>query len=71
MSDAGADGYTGLTLLYHQSTTQLIIQWTGVDINQSERIEAEQNLLKLLKGAVLRELINYILNLFINIAWNS
>ncbi|XP_067944744.1 zinc finger protein 358-like isoform X2 [Watersipora subatra] len=50
MSDAGADGYTGLTLLYHQTTTQLIIQWTGTDISQSEKLAAEQNLLKLLKG---------------------
>ena len=53
MSDAGADGYTGLTLLYHQATTQLIIQWTGVDITQQEKIDAEQNLLKLLKGALI------------------
>jgi len=43
--DAGNDGYTGVLFLYHTLTNQLIVQWTGENLDEDIKVQLERSLL--------------------------
>ena len=53
MEEAATTGYTGIALLYENSNDHLIVEWSGITLNQKLKSATETILLALIKGSLL------------------
>ena len=52
VAEAGHDGYCGILFLCHHVTKQVVVQWTGSNVDWQSKVNIEDSLYALLKGSL-------------------